>query len=258
MSAPAPVAIVTGAGRGIGAACARELHARGYRLSLMSPSGSSVALAEELGEFGMNGSVLEASDIESLVEQTLEQHGRIDAVVNNSGRHTIALEPHGITMPAIDGDNLQYAPDLKVDLLAVPDAAWHADFDLIVLNCVRMARAVTPHMIAQGAGAFVNISGFEAAQPRQVFPLGPVRQALHGFTKNYADRYGRDGIRMNCLLPGLLDTEPLDEALARAIPMGRYGTVVEMAQTVAFLLSAESGYITGQMIVADGGANRGV
>ena len=71
-----PVAIVNAAGRGIGAACARELAKRGYALALMSPSGSSVTLAEELGGIGLNGSVTEPADLERLVTTTLERPGR--------------------------------------------------------------------------------------------------------------------------------------------------------------------------------------
>ena len=100
----------------------------------------------------MNGSVVEPADIDALVEQTVARYGRIDAVVNNSARHTVALEKHGISLPKLDRDNLQYDPDLELDILAIPDGAWHDDFDMLVLNCVRMARAVTPHMLGQSAG----------------------------------------------------------------------------------------------------------
>ncbi|MGH6952718.1 MAG: SDR family NAD(P)-dependent oxidoreductase, partial [Alphaproteobacteria bacterium] len=83
--AEARVAIVTAAGKGIGAACARELAARGYGLALMSPSGASVELARELGGVGMSGSVTKAEDLKALVELALDRHGRVDAVLNNTG-----------------------------------------------------------------------------------------------------------------------------------------------------------------------------
>ena len=79
-------AVVTAAGQGIGAACARTLAERGYRLALMSRSGASVTLAEELGGVGMNGSVTEAADLEALVKRALDEFGQIDAVVNNTGK----------------------------------------------------------------------------------------------------------------------------------------------------------------------------
>ena len=79
------VAVVTAAGSGMGAACARELAQRGYRVALMSPSGKAGALAEELGGFGLAGSVKEAGDLESLVGEALDRYGRIDGVVNSTG-----------------------------------------------------------------------------------------------------------------------------------------------------------------------------
>src|SRR5215210_3105190 len=79
------VAIVTAAGSGMGAACARELAGRGYAVALMSPSGKAEALAEELGGFGLTGSVTEESDLEALVVGTLERYGRVDGVLNSTG-----------------------------------------------------------------------------------------------------------------------------------------------------------------------------
>src|SRR3989304_3501365 len=79
------VAIVTAAGRGIGAGVARVLHERGYKLALMSPSERSVNLAKELGCIGLKGSVLKTADLETLVRTTLDRHGHIDAVCNNTG-----------------------------------------------------------------------------------------------------------------------------------------------------------------------------
>ena len=84
-------AIVTAAGSGMGAACARELASRGYAVALMSNSGRAEELAQELGGLGLTGSVTEVSDLESLVDQTLERYGRIDEVVNSTG-HTSSGE----------------------------------------------------------------------------------------------------------------------------------------------------------------------
>ena len=172
------VAIVTAAGRGMGAAIARELAADGYALALLSSSGAAEKLAEELGGIGLTGSVTEPAVLERLVETTMERHGRIDAVVNNTG----------------------HVP--KGDLLDHDDAAWHASLDMTLLNVVRMARLVTPVMRAQGGGAIVNVSTFSAFEPSLDYPVSStLRAGLGSFTKLYADRYAADNIRMNSILP---------------------------------------------------------
>jgi len=243
------VAVVTAAGRGIGAACARGLAARGWRVVLMSPSGSSVALARELDGAGLEGSVTEVADLEKLVALALERYGRIDGVVNNTGRDPESTEASG---PGYD-------PDLDRELVDIDDRAWRHGVDLYLLNVVRMARVVTPVLRRQGGGALVNISTFAALEPRLMFPVsGTVRLALAGYTKLYADRYARDGIRMNNVLPGFVENWPLGEGVRRSIPAGRAVTMEELVATVAFLLSPEAGSITGQNIRVDGGVNRGI
>ena len=229
------VAIVTAAGRGMGAAIARELANNDYSLALMSPSGSAEELAKSLDSLGLTGSVTNPADLKMLVDQTMQQYGRIDAVVNHTGH-----PPKGA-------------------LLEIPDEDWHIGLDLVMLNVVRMARLVTPIMQTQGGGAIVNISTFAVFEPEATFPVSAaIRAALAGFTKLYADQYAADGIRVNNVLPGFIDSLPATEERRRRIPMRRYGTVTEIAKTVRFLLSSEAGYITGQNIRVDGGLTRAV
>ena len=232
---PDKVAIVTAAGKGVGAAIARELAAAGYRISLMSNSDGALQLAPELGGIGMTGSVTEPADLATLVNATLETFGRIDAVVNNTGH-----PPKG-------------------DLLDIPDADWHLGLDMLVLNVVRMARLVTPVFVKQGGGAIVNISTFSAFEPRLSFPVSStLRSGLASFTKLYADRYAESGIRINNVLPGYMDNYPETEENLAKIPMKRHGKVQEIAKTVRFLLSDDAGYITGQNIRADGGLTHSI
>jgi NAD(P)-dependent dehydrogenase (short-subunit alcohol dehydrogenase family) len=229
------VAVVTAAGSGMGAACARELAQRGYRVALMSPSGKAGELAEELGGFGLAGSVTEGGDLESLVGEALERYGRIDGVVNSTGH-----PPSG-------------------DILDLTDDEWHEALDLVLLNVVRIARLVTPAMVRQGGGAIVNISTFSAFEPSPAFPLSSsLRAALAGFTKLYADRYAPEGLRMNNILPGYMENFEIDQETLHSIPMQRQGAPAEIAKTAAFLLSGDSGYITGQNIRVDGGITRSV
>ncbi len=243
------VSIVTGSGQGIGAGCARALAAAGFKVSLMSPSERSENLAAELGGIGIRGSVQDVDDIAKLVDYTMSHYGRIDAVINNMG--------HGGGKPETV-HTVQYDPDYESDILEIPDAVWYESLDMYVLNVVRMAREVTPIMVKQGSGSIVNISSFNALEPRPMYPMSLLRGALHVFTKNYADRYARDNVRMNNLLPGFVENVELTEKALREIPAGRAGTFKEIGEVAVFLASNASSYITGQNILADGGMNRGV
>lgn len=231
----AKVAIIVGGGSGIGAGAARKLAAEGFEVAILSSSGKGAALAEELGGLGVTGSNLEVADLQRLVDAVLERFGRIDAVVNSAG--------HGP----------------KGDLLSIGDDDWHRGLDFYLLNVVRIARMVTPVMQAQESGSIVNISTYATFEPEPAFPTsGVFRAGLAAFTKLYADQYAAEGIRMNNVLPGFIDSLPEKEDRRARIPMGRYGQVGEVADLVTFLAGERSTYITGQNIRIDGGITRSV
>ena len=228
-------AIITAGGSGMGAAAARALAAAGYGVAILSSSGKGEALAAELGGIGVTGSNQSDADLGRLVDATLARWGRIDAVVNSAG--------HGP----------------KGDLLAITDADWHLGMEFYLLNVVRIARLVTPQMQQQRSGSIVNISTYATFEPEAAFPTsGVFRAGLASFAKLYADRYAADGIRMNNVLPGYIDSLPEKEERRARIPMGRYGTSEEVGELIAFLAGDKSGYITGQNIRIDGGITRAV
>lgn len=229
------VAVVTAAGKGIGAAIARALHEQGYRLALLSPSGNAEALAKELGGRAVTGSVNAPADLERLVNTALDSWGRIDVVINNTGH-----PPKG-------------------RLLEIADTDWHVGLDMILLNVIRMARLVTPVMLRQGGGAFVNLSTYATFEPEADFALsGTFRAALASWAKVYADQHAAHGIRMNNVLPGFVDTLPEKAERRARIPMGRYARAAEIAAAVVFLASDKASYITGQNLRVDGGITHSV
>ena len=233
MNSVRPVAVVTAAGRGIGAACARELADAGYGVALMSRSERAEILAGDLEGIGMRGDVTRVEDLEALVKMTLHRWGRIDAVVINTGH------------PA------------KGDLLTLTEEEWRTGVDLLLMSVIRMARLVTPVMEGQRNGAIVNISSRVAEEPNARFPVSSVvRAGLGAFTKIYADRYAGLGIRMNTVLPSFVENYDVDAATLARIPLGRPATMNEVAATVRFLLSDDAGAITGQQIRVDGGMGR--
>ena len=229
----APAAVVTAASRGMGAACARALAERGYRLLLLARSDAVTSLARELGAEGLQGSVTEPHDLERAVEHAIGRYGRIDAVVHNTGH------------PA------------RGDLADLTDDDWCSGVDLLFLSVVRLTRLVIPHMLKRGSGALVTLSTFGAEEPSLDYPVSSaLRAAVGAYGKLVADRYGPHGIRMNTVLPGFIDSYPVDPGIVRRIPARRPGRVAEVAATVAFLLSDDAGYINGQNIRVDGGLGR--
>ena len=229
------VALITAGGSGMGAAAARRLAADGFNVGVLSSSGKGEALGVELGGFGVTGSNLDARMLQELVDGALQRWGRIDVLVNSAG--------HGP----------------KGDLLALTDEAWATGMEVYLMNVIRATRLVTPHLQAGGGGAIVNISSFAAVEPDPAFPTSAVfRAGLAAFTKLYADQYAKDGIRMNNVLPGFIDSLPEKAERRAAIPAGRYGHAQEVASLIAWLASDEGAYMTGQNLRLDGGLTRSI
>lgn len=230
-----PLALIVGGGSGIGADSAKNLAAKGYDVAVMSSSGKGEALGNELGGLGFTGSNLVPEDLHNFVNATMDRFGRIDAVVNCTG--------HGP----------------KGEILDISDEDWHLGMDYYLMNVIRVTRLVLPIMQKQGSGSIVNISTFAAFEPDPDFPTSAVfRASLATYTKLFSTKYAAEGIRMNNILPGFIDSLPEKEERVARIPAGRYAKVSELSESVAFMASDMSSYITGQNLRVDGGLTHSV
>ncbi|MDE3026887.1 MAG: SDR family oxidoreductase [Paracoccaceae bacterium] len=227
------VCLITGGGSGMGAAAAREMHARGYRLALMSPSESCETLAAELGGVAHRGRAENAEDTQALFDLAMKTWGRVDAVLIHVGG-----PPKG-------------------DLLEISEEDWDRANDMLLKPVIRLAKLVTPVMEKQGGGSIVCITTYSAFEPSLMFPTSSVyRVGVSSFAKLYSDRYGAANIRMNCLLPGFTDSLALPEKYAKMSALGRLARAEEQGKAAAFLLSDDSSYVTGQSLRVDGGVTR--
>ncbi|WP_309073295.1 SDR family oxidoreductase [Paenarthrobacter sp.] len=237
MSGSDRAALVIGGGRGIAGAAIRGLAVDGYGIVALSPSGSAMDLAHSLGGVGIKGSNRSVADLTAAADLALTTYGRIDVVVNSSG--------HAARKPVLE----------------ITDEEWAEGYEMYLLSVIRMTRIVSPHMVAAGGGAIVNVSTSSPYEPNPNYPVsGTFRAALGTFTKLYSDEYGPSGIRMNNVLPGFTKEDPatVPGEWTTRIPLRRAASTEEVARVIRFLASEESSYITGQNIRVDGGASRSV
>ena len=229
------VAAFIASGTGMGADAAKHLSLKGYNIAIMSSSGKGEILANSLGGYGFTGSNLISSDINIFLNETIHNFGKIDVLVNSAG--------HGP----------------KGDILEIKDEDWIKGMEVYFLNIVRSSRIVTPMMQKQKNGSIINISTFAIFEPESHFPTsGVFRSGLAAFTKIYSDKYAKDNIRMNNILPGFIESLPMKNEFLKRIPLGRYGKVSEISAVVEMLASDGGAYITGQNIRVDGGITRSV
>jgi citronellol/citronellal dehydrogenase len=234
------VALVTGGGTGIGRAVARELARTGARVAICGRREEPLtAVQAELGDacLAVQADVRESSEVEALVDQTLERFGRIDVLLNNAGGQFLA--------PA---EEISLKGWRAVHRLAV-DAAW----DLTRTVAVRS-------MIPNREGVVVFIGFSPRRGMAELAHASAARAALENLTGSLALEWSKHGIRTVCVALGNIATEGLDgygpERVAeweREVPLGRLGTPEEAAALIGFLVSPGGGYVTGTTVVMDGG-----
>jgi NAD(P)-dependent dehydrogenase (short-subunit alcohol dehydrogenase family) len=241
------VAIVTGASRGIGRSIALGLAEHGADVALAArkpePLADAVAAVEKLGRraLAVPANVRRSEDLRRLVDETQERLGRVDVLVNNAGTNPV------------------YGPVHDLD-----EKAWNVIMDTNVKSVHFLSCYAREAMLRHGeGGAIVNVSSIGGYRASDVIGGYSVsKAALIMLTQVQAKTWGRDGIRVNCIAPGLIKTEFAralweDEATVkiatREAALGRIGEADEMAGAVVYLASPASSFVTGQTLVLDGG-----
>lgn len=253
------VALVTAGSKGLGKGIALELAREGAQVVIASRSEEELrkAVAEIKATTGRESfyivaDLTKAEDIDRLTSAVLEQFGRVDILVNNTGG-----PPPG-----------QFAD--------FTDAQWQQAVDLLLLSSVRLIRAVLPGMRERKWGRIINSTSVSVKQPLNNLLLSnAVRTAVIGLAKSLANEVAADGVTVNNLLPGSIATDriiqytnstaqrtgrtpdEIRQAAEAEIPMQRYGRVEEYAAAAAFLASERASYITGVNLLVDGGVYKG-
>ncbi|MFC9764263.1 SDR family NAD(P)-dependent oxidoreductase [Rhodococcus jostii] len=238
-------AIITGGTKGIGYACAELFARRGYRVLICSRNTAQVnTVAAELNQHtggqvaGMAADLADPDVGNSIVGRCLDLFGGVDYLVNNAGI---------------------YEPIAMVDMTA---ERWDTTLHNNLRGAALASAAAARSMRSTGGGSIVNIASVNALAAEANFaPYNASKAGLISLTQTSAIEWADENIRVNCVAPGCIRTsmvDPLvadlsDEVIARYVPMRRFGTAEEIASVVAFLVSDDASYITGQTIAVDGG-----
>jgi NAD(P)-dependent dehydrogenase (short-subunit alcohol dehydrogenase family) len=240
------VAIVTGASRGIGAAIARGLAECGARVVISSRKQDAVdVVAAQLTGAGHDVRAIAAhvgrlEDVARLVDETVAAFGRIDIVVNNAATNPV------------------FGPVLDVDA-----GVFEKIMNVNVRGPLEFCKLAHPHMAAQGGGSVVNISSVGGIKPEPMLGVYSVsKAALISLSKVLASEWGRDGIRVNAICPGLVQTtfsaalwqnEAIVGEFLSRVPLGKMASAEEIVPLALFLASPASAYCTGAVYTIDGG-----
>jgi 3-oxoacyl-[acyl-carrier protein] reductase len=238
------VALITGGAGGIGLAVARRFAVAGAQLALADIRSEAAELAA--AEFarpatraaGFGGDISRSADAAALVEQVLREFGRIDILVNNAGLMGRVAPLHELT-----------------------DADWQRVMQVDLDSVFYMSRAVLSQMRARRSGSIVSVASIAGKEgtPKLV-PYSVAKAGIIAFTKALGKEVIGDGVRVNCVAPGVVETPLLDQLppestqlMLSKSPMGRFGTADEVAAVVHFLVSDAASFITAQCIDCSGG-----
>jgi 3-oxoacyl-[acyl-carrier protein] reductase len=238
------VALVTGGGRGIGRATALALAGEGSAVvvNYSRSREEAEAVAAQIGgadgqAVAIQADVSDAAQVERLIEETLERFGRLDLLINDAG---------------ITRDNL---------LLRMGEAEWDAVLDVNLKGTFLCTKAALRRMLRQKSGRIVNVTsvvGISGQAGQSNYAAS--KAGIIGFTKSVAREVASRGILVNAVAPGYIETRMTDalpaehrESLLRQVPLGRIGQPEDVAGVILFLCSPQASYITGQVLVVDGG-----
>lgn len=237
-------ALITGSSRGIGRAVARELAHQGWAVGInyLTRRDKAQELVEELTEEGCQAAAFQAdvadgAAVEEMVRQLTQTFGPVELVVNNAG---------------VAGQSL---------FQDISDEMWNRYLAVNLGGARNTIKAVLPHMISEKRGCIVNISsiwGQRGASCEVAYAC--TKAAIIALTRSLAMELAPSGIRVNCVAPGVINTDMVQvlgqdtlDDLARETPLGRLGTPEDIAAAAAFLASERAGFITGQVLTVDGG-----
>jgi 3-oxoacyl-[acyl-carrier protein] reductase len=244
------IAIVGGGSDGIGFGIATALAAEGAKVAVFARreaglEKAAAALREKSEVLAIAADCRSADDCARVIETTAKHFGGIDILVNNDG-----------------------APPLG-SMASFDDATWQKAVEQNLMYAVRMARGVLPHLERRGGGSILNITAISAIQPIAGFGLSVATWAgVIGFAKTLSIEVAPRNINVNTICPGYIETRRLEKVftgddgqamrrkLVAEIPMGRIGTVADIANLVAYLVSPLGRYVTGTAIQVDGGLLR--
>lgn len=272
------VVVITGGSRGIGRATAELCAAAGASLALCGRTEETLAAASEtIGKtysvpvLAHVADILSTESVERFIDAVGDRYGKIDVLVNNAGESS-QREVNGLNWP-VNAVDAVMQPLPKGRFESITDDEWRGALEQKLLGMIRVTRAALPLMRCEGGGSIVNITSIKGKQPPpRVVTSGVAWAAAMNLSKGLSLELAADGIRVNVVSVGGIMTEQMEAGRKKwapeksleaflaprvaNIPLGRLGTMEEVAHAIFYLATPFSSYITGQCLAVDGGGLR--